>query len=275
MFFAPAGTSSSPPPPLEEAADLDSAELHPPQRACWPRHRQTLQSRSVPLLLRPAPLHLLETRAPSSGSGGERENENSPAVGTPASSRPPHLGVVAAAKAGTSLSGARGAVTEIAGQPRAPPAPPRAGRGVEILGHQVAVGGAVGLRRDVLGKLGLPLIRLSPQVSCAPVYADFCRKYLEERKVLQGLQVGWEQEVELSSIVIPFLASGFYRIKLGIMTEACIPHYIHLNLQPKPFLKGLLCGNHNQIIQRILLQMPTHACTHTQRFPGPLLGSGK
>lgn len=166
---------------------MDSAELHPPQRARWPRHRQ---NPAVPVSAPPpASPPLCTCWRPSSGSGREGENENSQAVGTPASSRPPHLGVVAVPRpevAGwrqrsghrdsrtASRSACPGRCRSRCGDPRTPG------------GSEEAQWEGPWLRRDVLGKLGLPLIRLSPQVSCALVSADFCRKYLEERKVLQG-----------------------------------------------------------------------------------------
>lgn len=48
------------------------------------------------------------------------------------------------------------------------------------------------------------------------------------------------------------------------LTGACIPYYALLNLQPKSLLEGLLCGNHNQIIQRIVV-LGAHPRMRTQK----------
>lgn len=153
-------------------------------------HR-TLQSRSVPLLPRPTPMHLLETVIRIWRGGGRTKiprpwgPQLPPYLLTLGWWPPPRPELAPWRQRSrhrdsrtTSSSACPAPGRSRCGDPRTPG------------GSEEAQWEGPWLRRDVLGKLGLPLIRLSPQVSSALVSADFCRKYLEKRKILQGLAGG-------------------------------------------------------------------------------------
>lgn len=146
---------------------------------------RTLQSRSVPLLPRHAPMHLLETVIRIWRGGGRMKIPRPWGPQPPPDlltsgwwplprpelarwrQRSPHR---------DSWTASRSACLAPCGL--------RCGDQGTPGGSEEAQWEGPWLRRNVLGKLGLPLIRLSSQVSCALVSADFCRRYLEERKVL-------------------------------------------------------------------------------------------
>lgn len=171
---------------------MDSAELHPPHRARWPRHRQ---NPAVPVSApppAPRPYAPAGDRHPDLAERGGRTKiprlwgpQPPPDLLTSGwwpLPRPELAGWRQRSRHRDSRTASRSACParcrSRCGDPRTPG------------GSEEAQWEGPWLRRDVLGKLGLPLIRLSPQVSRALVSADFCRKYLEERKVLQGLAGG-------------------------------------------------------------------------------------